>query len=61
MTEKTRYKYEKRIKELQTEVNRLEPYRSTAIVIYNAMVSCSDDNTYMETSWVLKQFSWLLK
>lgn len=61
MKSKTRYAYEKRIAELEAEVNRLVPYRETVIEIYQTIVNLVNDDKKISQAWILGRFRWLLK
>lgn len=61
MDQETRYRLEKRIRELQREVDRLRPYRETALEIYDGLVEQVGKGQGIGISWLLGRFKWLLK
>jgi len=60
MNEPTRYRYEKRIKELERELITLRQYRSIALDIYSAVVEVVRDGKLLNSAWVLRQFRSIL-
>lgn len=61
MTAETRYRYEKRIKSLEAEVERLRDYRAVVINIRDGVISCVKDNSSISKAWILEQMNRLLK
>ena len=56
MKEITRHNYEKRIKELQAEVERYRPYRDLAWKIHTTVCDQVAEGKGINTGWILKQF-----
>jgi hypothetical protein len=61
MDQETRYQYEKKIKNLQDEVNRLEPYKTLALEIYENICEHIADGTSLGKRFLLKKFRWVMK
>lgn len=61
MKEKTRYQYEKRIRELERQNDTMRFYRSVALNIYNNICDHVESNTNLNTHWLLRQFREVMK
>lgn len=61
MNQETRYRYEKRIRELREECNLLAHYRTVAIRIYREAARVGSDSPSLRLNWILEQFTELLK
>lgn len=61
MNQETRYQYEKRIKELQTECDDLRRYRTLALDIFNAVTDQIIKNEGIHTGWIVKQYKIVFK
>ena len=60
MNQQTRYRYEKRIKELQDENKRLGDFRRVLRAIYDAIANQVHENGRISQGWILKQISDLI-
>ncbi len=56
MTNQTRYRYEKRIKELEDRLEKIAPYRQLALDIHIATVDAVRDEKQISEAWILSQF-----
>jgi hypothetical protein len=56
MTQETRYRYEKRLRELDEEREALRTYRRIALNIFDATVGLVDEGKGISKEWILSQF-----
>lgn len=56
MNEQTRYRYEKRIKELEKENWNLKLYKIICSEIYGGILEVWNDNKSISHSWIIKKF-----
>lgn len=61
MREKTRYQYERRIKELERQVENLRPYRLLSTEIYLTLCDLYGQNKQVSMAWLLKQYKVVFK
>lgn len=62
LDDRTRYQYQKRIRELEEENQRLLHYRTVAKRIFNATVGIvKDGKQWIGCGWIIEQFEELLK
>ena len=55
MTQKSRYQYEKRIKELQQQVQNLKPYRDVVNDFYNTLCSLNREQKQVSHSYFFEK------
>lgn len=61
MNAETKYRYQKRIKELEEQVRILQLFRYVGIDIFRAACSASTDGKNMDSGWIAKQFERVFK
>lgn len=61
MTEQSRYRYEKRIAELEAEVRKLRPYKSELINIYDGVAQVVTEGNTISQGWILKRIGEILR
>lgn len=61
MNRATRYRYEKRIKDLTDQVIRLQEFKEVAIDIFRETAQRASDGGGMNKSWILSLFARLLR
>lgn len=61
MKQMSRYRYEKRIKELEEKILELRPYRSLAVEIFEAITAHHREGKKTCTYWMVQKFSGVLK
>lgn len=62
MNLETKYRYQKRIEELEREIDRLRPYRDYACEVRVAMVDVLvKGQGALNISWLLSKMNWLFR
>lgn len=60
MDKETKYRYQKRIKELEIERDELENYRIAFRNVFSVACECADDNHHVKSSYILEQAKYIM-
>lgn len=61
MKDVSRYKYEKRIKDLELEIQSLKPFRQFAYNLNTTIAEVVTKKESLNTGWIIAQYGSLLK
>lgn len=61
MNQETRWRYQKRIKDLEAEVATLRPYRNLCVELFDAMTENHMKNQGTNEHWLIRKFRQVFK
>ena len=61
MKQETRYRYERRIKELEARNTELRSYEMVCLNIFNTVTDQISENKQINMGWIMKQFRTVFK
>lgn len=61
MDAKTKYQYQKRVKELEERVRKLEKYKIAYRNIFDVACNCADNNKHVGNEYILRQAKYIME